>query len=107
MKKQLINEVKRMQQLAGILNENESTYSDSNSFDRIEKNGDLFIENPLLKQYVTNKDEYGFSIMEVPVSELEKATNMDIKTILSMNEENLSISLDPTSKTVDIILDRV
>jgi hypothetical protein len=105
--KNQINEVKRMQVLAGIITENESTYSDNNSFDRIEKNGDLFIENPLLKQYITNKDEYGFSIMEVPVSELEKATNMDIKTILSMDEEDLSISLNPTSETVDIILDRV
>ena len=105
--KQFITETKRMQELAGILNENEDLYDDSDSFDRIEKNGDLFIENPLLKQYVTDKDKYGFAIVEVPVSELEKATNMNIKTILSMDEGHLSISLDPTSETVDIVLDRI
>jgi len=45
--------------------------------------------------------------MEVPVAKLEAAMKTKIKDILAMDGETLSISLDPTTKTVDIILDRV
>ena len=82
----------------------EEDYSDQ--VDRIEVTADLFIKNPALKQYTTDNDQYGFAIMEVPVAELEAAMKMKIKDILAMDEGMLSISLDPTTKTVDIILDR-
>lgn len=83
----------------------EEDYSDQ--VDRIESKADLFIKNPALKQYITDNDQYGFAIMEVPVAKLETAMKMKIKDILAMNEGMLSISLDPTTKTVDIILDRM
>lgn len=82
----------------------EEDYSDQ--VDRIEAKADLFIKNPALKQYITDNDRYGFAIMEVPVAELETAVKMKIKDILAMDEGMLSISLDRTTKTVDIILDR-
>jgi len=82
----------------------EEDYSDQ--VDRIEANADLFIKNPALKQYITDNDEYGFAIMEVPVAKLEVVMKTKIKDILAMDEGMLSISLDPTTKTVDIILDR-
>ena len=78
----------------------------SQQVDRIETNAALFIKNPALKQYITDDDQYGFAIMEVPVIKLEAAMKMKIKDILAMNEGMLSISLDPATKTVDIILDR-
>ena len=59
-----------------------------------------------LKNYITNNDEYGFAIMEIPVDELETAMGMSIEDISAMDEGTLSISVDPTSQTVDIILDR-
>lgn len=74
--------------------------------DKIEANGDLFINNPSLKPYITDNDQYGFAIMEVPVDELEAAMNMNIKDILAMDMGKLSISLDQETNTVDIILDR-
>lgn len=83
----------------------EEDYSDQ--VDRIEANAALFIKNKSLEQYITNKDQYGFAIMEVPVAKLEDAMRMEIKDILAMDEGMLSISLDPTTKTVDIILDRM
>jgi len=105
MKKQnLSEEFLRMQKLAGLITENSGNYSDQ--IDQIEANSDLFIQNPALKNYVTNNDEYGFAIMQVPVAELETAMNMSIKDILAMDEGTLSISEDPTGQTVDIILDR-
>jgi hypothetical protein len=78
------------------------------SFEELEQMGNLFIKNPSLKKYITNKDQYGFAIMEVPVDELEWATMMKIKDILAMNNINdgLSIDMDPATKTVDIIRDR-
>ncbi len=82
----------------------EEDYSDQ--VDRIEVNADLFIKNPALKQYTTDNDRWGFAIMEVPVAKLEAAMKMKIKDILAMDEDMLSISLDPNTKTVDIILDR-
>jgi flagellar motor switch/type III secretory pathway protein FliN len=98
MKKQnLSEEFLRMQKLAGLITEN---------YDQTEANADLFIQNPSLKNYITNNDEYGFAIMQVPVAELETAMNMSIKDILAMDEGTLSISEDPTGQTVDIILDR-
>ena len=98
MKKQnLSEEFLRMQKLAGLITEN---------FDQTEANADLFIQNPSLKNYITNNDEYGFAIMEVPVDELETAMGMSIEDISAMDEGTLSISVDPTSQTVDIILDR-
>ena len=45
--------------------------------------------------------------MEVPAAKLEAAMKMKIKDILAMDKGMLSISLDPTTKTVDIILDRM
>ena len=75
--------------------------------DKIEANGDLFINNPSLKSYITDNDQYGFAIMEVPVDDLEAAMNMNIKDILAMDTGKLSISLDPETNTVDIILDRM
>ena len=83
----------------------EEDYSDQ--VDRIEAKAKLFIKNPALKQYTTDSDQYGFAIMEVPVAKLEMAMKMKIKDILAMDEGMLSISLDPTTKTVDIILDRM
>ena len=83
----------------------EEDYSDK--IDRVETNAKLFIKNPALKQYITDNDQYGFAIMEVPVAKLEAVMKMKMKDILAMSEETLSISLDPTTKTVDIILDRV
>lgn len=83
----------------------EENYSDK--IDRVETNAKLFIKNPSLKQYITDNDQYGFAIMEVPVAKLEDAMKMKIKDILAMDEATLSISLDPTTETVDIILDRV
>jgi flagellar motor switch/type III secretory pathway protein FliN len=98
MKKQnLSEEFLRMQKLAGLITEN---------YDQTEANADLFIQNPALKNYVTNNDEYGFAIMQIPVAELETAMNMSIKDILAMDEGTLSISEDPADQTVDIILDR-
>jgi hypothetical protein len=98
MKKQnLSEEFLRMQKLAGLITEN---------FDQTEVNADLFIQNPSLKNYITNNDEYGFAIMEIPVDELETAMGMSIEDISAMDEGTLSISVDPTSQTVDIILDR-
>ncbi len=45
--------------------------------------------------------------MEVPVAKLEAAMKMKIKDILTKyDKEYLSISVDPTTETVDIILDR-
>lgn len=82
----------------------EEDYSDQ--VDRIEANAKLFIKNPALKQYITDNDQYGFAIMEVPVTKLEAAMKMKIKDILAMDEGRLSISLDSTTNTVDIILDR-
>lgn len=82
----------------------EEDYSDQ--VDRIEVTANLFIKNPALKQYITDNDQYGFAIMEVPVAKLESAMKIKIKDILAMDEGMLSISLDPTTKTVDIILDR-
>jgi hypothetical protein len=82
----------------------EEDYSDQ--VDRIEKKAQLFIKNPALKQYITDNDKYGFAIMEVPVAKLEMIMKTEIKDILAMDEGMLSISLDPTTKTVDIILDR-
>ena len=78
----------------------------SQQVDRIEANAEKFIENPALEQYTTTNDEYGFAIMEVPVAKLEMAMKMKIKDILAMNEGMLSIWLDRTENTVDIILDR-
>jgi hypothetical protein len=83
----------------------EEDYSDQ--VDRIEANAKLFIKNPSLKQYITDNDQYGFAIMEVPAAKLEAAMKMKIKDILAMDKGMLSISLDPTTKTVDIILDRM
>ena len=98
MKKQnLPEEFLRMQKLAGLITEN---------YDQTESNADLFIQNPSLKNYITNNDEYGFAIMEIPVDELETAMGMSIEDISAMDEGTLSISVDPTSQTVDIILDR-
>ena len=98
MKKQnLSEEFLRIQKLAGLITEN---------FDQTEVNADLFIQNPSLKNYITNNDEYGFAIMEIPVDELETAMGMSIEDISAMDEGTLSISVDPTSQTVDIILDR-
>jgi len=101
----------KMQKLAGLITENqmktmlnEEDYSQQ--VDRIEAKAQLFIKNPALKQYITDNDQYGFAIMEVPVAELEMAMKMKIQDILAMDEGMLSISLDPTTKTVDIILDR-
>lgn len=79
----------------------------SQQVNQIEANADLFIKNSALKQYITDNDQYGFAIMEVPVAKLEAAMKMKIKDILAMDEGMLSISLDPTTKTVDIILDRM
>jgi len=79
----------------------------SDKIDRVESNAALFIKNPALKKYITDNDQYGFAIMEVPVAKLEAAMKTKIKDILAMSGETLSISLDPTAKTVDIILDRV
>jgi len=105
MKKQnLSEEFLRMQKLAGLITENSDDYSDQ--IDQIETNSDLFIQNPALKNYVTNNDEYGFAIMEIPVDEIETAMGMSIEDISAMDEGTLSISVDPTSQTVDIILDR-
>ncbi len=78
----------------------------SQQVDRIEAKAQRFIKNLALKQYITDNDQYGFAIMEVPVAKLEMAMKMKIKDILAMNEDMLSISLDPTTNTVDIILDR-
>ncbi len=98
MKKQnLSEEFLRMQKLAGLITENS---------DQTEANADLFIQNQSLKNYITNNDEYGFAIMEIPVDELETAMGMSIEDISAMDEGTLSISVDPTSQTVDIILDR-
>jgi hypothetical protein len=83
----------------------EEDYSDK--INREETNAKLFIKNEELEQYITDNDQYGFAIMEVPVAKLEAAMKKTIKDILAMNGETLSISLDPTAKTVDIILDRV
>jgi len=83
----------------------EEDYSDK--IDQEETNAKLLIKNPALKQYITDNDQYGFAIMEVPVAKLEAAMKTKIKDILAMDGETLSISLDPTTKTVDIILDRV
>jgi hypothetical protein len=105
MKKQnLSEEFLRMQKLAGLLTENSDDYSQQT--DQTEANADLFIQNPALKNYVTNNDEYGFAIIEIPVDELETSMGMSIEDILAMDEGTLSISVDPTSQTVDIILDR-
>ena len=105
MKKQnLSEEFLRMQKLAGLLTENSDDYSQQT--DQTEANADLFIQNSSLKNYVTNNDEYGFAIMEIPVDELETAMGMSIEDILVMDEGTLSISVDPTGQTVDIILDR-
>jgi len=105
MKKQnLSEEFLRMQKLAGLLTENSDDYSQQT--DQTEANADLFIQNSSLKNYVTNNDEYGFAIMEIPVDELETAMGMSIEDILVMDEGTLSISVDPTSQTVDIMLDR-
>ncbi len=76
-------------------------------YEETEANAELFIENPALKSYITDKDQYGFAIMEVPVAKLEAAMKMKIKDILTKyDKEYLSISVDPTTETVDIILDR-
>lgn len=75
--------------------------------DRVESNAALFIKNPALKKYITDNDQYGFAIMEVPAAKLEAAMKIKIKDIQAMSEETLSISLDPTTKTVDVILDRI
>jgi hypothetical protein len=92
----------RMQRLAGLITESEAS-----DFDKVEANADLFINNPALKPYITDKDQYGFSIMEVPVAKLEATMKMSIKDILAKYDfDALSISMDPTTKTVDIILDR-
>jgi hypothetical protein len=99
-----------MQKIAGLITENqykqlnEEDYSDQ--VDRIETKAQPFIKNPLLKQYITDNDQYGFAIMEIPVAELEMAMKMKIKDILAMDEGMLSISLDQPTQTVDIILDR-
>jgi len=72
-----------------------------------EANADLFIKNPALKTYITNNDQYGFAIMEVPVAKLEAAMKMKIKDILAYAGDMLSISMDPSTKTVDIQMDRM
>ena len=78
----------------------------SQQVDQMEANAKLFIKNPALKQYTTSNDQYGFAIMEVPVAKLETATKMKIEDILAMDGGILSISLDQSNQTVDIILDR-
>jgi len=67
----------KLNELKQIIREEIRRVLKEDVYEETEANAELFIENPALKSYITDKDQYGFAIMEVPVAKLEAAMKMN------------------------------